>query len=75
MVSVTEQNNSTSPFLPWMSLMASKGLTELTPEAERVQMAMGLPPSTSVIFLIAIMLLTCDRLAGITDMSPLALLG
>jgi hypothetical protein len=51
-MSGTEQKNSASPFLPWMSSKATKGLTALMPESDCNQTAMGLPPVTSV-FLIA----------------------
>jgi hypothetical protein len=44
--------NSTSQFLPWMSLKATKGLT-LTPEMDCDQTTMGLIPVTSRVFLIA----------------------
>jgi hypothetical protein len=42
-VSGTEQKNSTSLFLPWMSITATKGLTVSPSEIDCNQMAMGLP--------------------------------
>jgi hypothetical protein len=51
-VSETEQKNSASIFLPWMSYKVTKGLIALTPEVDYDQTAMGLPV-TSVVFLIA----------------------
>jgi hypothetical protein len=36
-----------------MSLKATKGLIELTPEIDCDHMAMGLPPATSAVLLIA----------------------
>jgi hypothetical protein len=45
--------NSTSPFLPWMSQNATKGLIALKTEIHYDQTAMGLPPVTSVVFLVA----------------------
>jgi hypothetical protein len=53
LVSGTEQKNSTSLFLPWMSQKATKGLTGSPPEIDCNQTAMGLPPVTSAVFLIA----------------------
>jgi hypothetical protein len=52
-VSETEQKKSTSPFLLWMSLKATKELTSLTPEMDCDQTAIGLPLVTSAVFLIA----------------------
>jgi hypothetical protein len=52
MVSGTEQKNSTSLFLPWMSLKATKGSIALTPKIDWDQAAMGLSPITSAVFLI-----------------------
>jgi hypothetical protein len=43
---------STSLFLPWMSSLATKGLTAVTPEIDCDQTAMGLPPVTSAVFII-----------------------
>jgi hypothetical protein len=45
-----EENNSTSPFLPWISYKVIKGLTTLPPD-DCNQMAMGLPRITSAVFL------------------------
>jgi hypothetical protein len=52
-VSGTKQKISTSLFLPWMSQKTNKGLIAHTPEIDCDQMAMGLPPVTSAVFLIA----------------------
>jgi hypothetical protein len=52
-VSGTEPNNSFSPLFPWMPWKATKGLIALSLEIDYDQMAMGLPPVTSVVFLIA----------------------
>jgi hypothetical protein len=51
LVSGTEQKNSTFLFLPWMSLKATERLTAAPPDCN--QTAMGLPPVTSAVFLIA----------------------
>jgi hypothetical protein len=53
MVSLTEQKNSTSLFLPWMSLKSTKGLTASPPGIDYDQTVMGLPPVASAVFLIA----------------------
>jgi hypothetical protein len=51
-VSGTKQKNSTS--LSSMDVLkATKGLIILTPEIDRNKTAMGLPPFTSAVFLIA----------------------
>jgi hypothetical protein len=50
---ILEQKNSTSPFLPWMSKKANKGLTALTSEMDCDRTAMGLPPVRCAVFLIA----------------------
>jgi hypothetical protein len=52
-VSGTEQSNSISPFLPWLSYKSTKGLTALSLEMDYDQTAMGLPPVTSAVFLLA----------------------
>jgi hypothetical protein len=52
-VSGTKQKNSTSLFLPWMSIKATKGSIALAPEIDSDQAAIGLPPVTSAVFLIA----------------------
>jgi hypothetical protein len=52
-VSGTEQKNSASPFLPWMSEKATKGLTALPPEIDCNQTSKGIPPVMSAVFLIA----------------------
>jgi hypothetical protein len=45
--------SETEQFFPWMSEKAPKGLIALTPVIDYDQTAMGLPPVTSVVFLIA----------------------
>jgi hypothetical protein len=52
-VSGTEQNNRNSPFLTWISQKSTKGLTALTSVMDCDRTAMGLPPATSAVFLIA----------------------
>jgi hypothetical protein len=52
-VSGTVHKNSTSPFLPWMSYKATKGLIALTPEIDCDQKAIGLPLIMLAVFLIA----------------------
>jgi hypothetical protein len=49
----TQNKRVTSLFLPWMSYKTTKGLTALTPEVDCDQTAIGLPPVTSAVFLIA----------------------
>jgi hypothetical protein len=51
-MSVTEEKNSNSSFLPWISLKVSTGLSAFKFEVDYDQMAMDLPPVTSVAFLI-----------------------
>jgi hypothetical protein len=48
MVSGTEQKNSTSLFLPWISYQTIK--PALAPETDYNQTAMDLPPVTSAVF-------------------------
>jgi hypothetical protein len=47
------KKNSIYPFFPWMSEKVTKGLTALKLQMDCDQMAMGLPPVTSSVFLIA----------------------
>jgi hypothetical protein len=47
-VSGTEQKNSTSLFLPWMSYKTTKGLIAFIPELDCDQTAIGLPPVCSI---------------------------
>jgi hypothetical protein len=49
-VSETELKNSTSPFLPWVSEMATKGLIALPPEIDCNQPAKDLPLLKSSVF-------------------------
>jgi hypothetical protein len=50
---MNEQKNSTFLLLPWMDGWTTKGLAASPPEIDRNQTAMGLPPVTSAVFLIA----------------------
>jgi hypothetical protein len=53
MVSGTEQKNSTSPFLLWMSQKATKGLSaEIEPRSDGDSLT-TCEPETSAVFLIA----------------------
>jgi hypothetical protein len=72
MVSGTEQKDSTSPFLSWLSYKETKRLTVLTPEMDCNQTAMGLPPFTSVVFLISLVILVkCGCIVRISKTSLL----
>jgi hypothetical protein len=62
-----EQKNSTSLFLPRMSYKATKGLTASSPEIDCNQTAMDLPPVTSAVFLIAVILVKRGHLGGISE--------
>jgi hypothetical protein len=52
-VTGTELKDNTSLFLPWPSYKATIGLTAFPPEIDYNLTAMGLPPVTSAVFLIA----------------------